>query len=103
MRKTTDLQPVPEPKPANSRKEQLQKLWSRFCFIAAVTSPFWFLAVLIQGSLSARLLGAAILLLIPIAALISLRWVFYAAGLLLALRQRREELQKGELDDAKKY
>ena len=37
-------------KNTEARKEQLKKLWSRFRFIAAITSPFWMLALLIEGS-----------------------------------------------------
>ena len=93
MRKTTE-----------ARKERLQRLWSRFRFAAAVTSPVWLLALMIEGSLGTRLLGAAVLLLlIPVSILYSYRWAAYAAGLLIAVSQRRKEQKKGELDDAKNY
>ena len=99
MRKTTDLQP----EPACAWKKRLQTLWSRFRLVAAITSPFWLIALGIQGNLGARLLGAAILLLIPVSILYSWRWVVYAVGILFAAGQRRKELKKGELNDAKKY
>lgn len=91
-------------KATEPRKEQLKKLWSRFRFIAAITSPFWMLALLIEGSLGTRLLGAAVLLLlIPVCVLSSYRWVAYVVGILFAVGQRREEIRKGEENDAKNY
>lgn len=90
-------------KATEPRKEQLKKLWSRFCFIAAITSLFWMLALLIKGSLGTRLLGAAVLLLIPVSILYSWRWVAYVVGILFAVGQRREEIKKGEENDAKNY
>lgn len=95
MPNTTDPRP--------GRKEGLQKLWSRFRFIAAVTSPFWMLALMIEGSLGHRLLGAGLLLLIPISVLYSWRWVAYGFGFLAALRERQEEKKRGEVDDARHY
>ena len=90
-------------KATEPRKEQLKKLWSRFCFIEAITSLFWMLALLIKGSLGTRLLGAAVLLLIPVSILYSWRWVAYVVGILFAVGQRREEIKKGEENDAKNY
>ena len=90
-------------KATEPRKEQLKKLWFRFRFIAAITSPFGMLALSIEGSLGTRLLGAAVLLLIPVCVLYSYRWVAYVVGILFAVGQRREEIRKGEENDAKNY
>ena len=70
---------------------------------AALASPFLIFALLIDGPLPHRLLGAAALLLAPVFVLYSYRWAAYAVGLLIALSQRREERKRGEEEDAKRY
>lgn len=95
MRKTTDLKP--------DQRERREKLRVRLGLAAALTSPFWIVALLIDGPLSHRLLGAAILLLISVCVLYSYRWVAYVAGVLWAVGQRMEEKKKGEGEHAKKY
>ena len=47
--------------------------------------------------------AAVLLLLIPVCVLSSYRWVAYVVGILFAVGQRREEIRKGEENDAKNY
>ena len=94
MRNTTD--------PKLSWKAWLEQHRSKLGLAAALASPFLIFALLIDGPLPHRLLGAAALL-APVFVLYSYRWAAYAVGLLIALSQRREERKRGEEEDAKRY
>ena len=95
MRNTTD--------PKLSWKAWLEQHRSKLGLAAALASPFLIFALLIDGPLPHRLLGAAALLLAPVFVLYSYRGAAYAVGLLIALSQRREERKRGEEEDAKRY
>ena len=93
----------------NNTDHSDRKKWGAVASAAVVTgalllaSPFLIFALLIDGPLPHRLLGAAALLLAPVFVLYSYRWAAYAVGLLIALSQRREERKRGEEEDAKRY
>ena len=89
-------------KTGNSRLIQIAVL-AALGLAAALASPFLIFALLIDGPLPHRLLGAAALLLAPVFVLYSYRWAAYAVGLLIALSQRRKERKRGEEEDAKRY